>query len=81
MKVSLQPFLGKEMLIDNCVNVVIIVDGDEREEDGEDLGEGSDLGEDGDGDNAKADDWQKKEFVARPYEAPETEAAVRGLTF
>ena len=57
------------------------MDGDEREEDGEDLGEGSDLGEDGDGDNAKADDWQKKEFVARPYEAPETEAAVRGLTF
>lgn len=54
---------------------------DDMDDDGDDLGENSDLGEDGDGDNAKADDWQKKEFIARPYDAPETEKKVRELTF
>lgn len=45
----------------------------EMDMEGSGLGEGSDFGDGEDGDGpAKQDDYQKKVYVARPYEAPET---------
>lgn len=59
-----------------CLHCTLCVDMEMEGEEGEEIEE---LDGDEAGDGAAQGEYKKKEFVARPIECPETEAAVKAI--